>query len=307
MIRTDFEARIEQDAAGVITDWNAGGRTAVRVDARRGDRAAVEHAHPAAQSRAARSAACGRCSPPATEPPLAQGHGHPSRRPRVARRVRAVHADVSGVRRIVAIAQEIGVGQQMPTGLSLGPVRFDAILDQIEDACAVVDRAGNYRFVNNAFCRLFDRSRETLLGTNFKGNSGTDERIGTLREVYSKVWKTGIADQSVRVPNDDQRRREVARAVGVARSRRRRPADRVLDDHPRLHRAGDRAAGAGEGQGGGGKRQQGEERVPGEHEPRDPDADERHHRHDGAGARHRADAVPGRLPRRPSRRRPSRC
>src|SRR6185436_5373485 len=24
MIRTDFEARIEQDAAGVITDWNAG-------------------------------------------------------------------------------------------------------------------------------------------------------------------------------------------------------------------------------------------------------------------------------------------
>ena len=74
--------------------------------------------------------------------------------------------------------------------------RFDAILDEIEDACAVVDRAGNYRYVNNAFCRLFDRSRETLLGTNFKENSGTDERIVTLREVYSKVWKTGISEKA---------------------------------------------------------------------------------------------------------------
>ena len=30
-----------------------------------------------------------------------------------------------------------------------------------------------------------------------------------------------------------------------------------------------------------------QERVPRQHEPRDPHADERHHRHDGAGARHR--------------------
>ena len=34
-----------------------------------------------------------------------------------------------------------------------------------------------------------------------------------------------------------------------------------------------------------------QERVPGQHEPRDPHADERHHRHDRAGARHRADAT----------------
>ena len=34
----------------------------------------------------------------------------------------------------------------------------------------------------------------------------------------------------------------------------------------------------------------GEERVPGQHEPRDPDADERRHRHDRPAARHGADA-----------------
>jgi signal transduction histidine kinase len=32
--------------------------------------------------------------------------------------------------------------------------------------------------------------------TNFKENSGTDERIVTLREVYSKVWKTGIPEKA---------------------------------------------------------------------------------------------------------------
>ena len=39
-------------------------------------------------------------------------------------------------------------------------------------------------------------------------------------------------------------------------------------------------------QGGGGSGEQGQERFSGQHEPRDPDADERRHRHDGPGARH---------------------
>ena len=93
--------------------------------------------------------------------------------------------------RIEATAKEIAVQQQMPSGLSLGPVHFDAILDQIEDACAVVDRAGNYRYVNDAFCRLFGRSREQLLGTNFSRNAGTGSRVDRLREVCAQVWKTG--------------------------------------------------------------------------------------------------------------------
>jgi two-component system sensor histidine kinase/response regulator len=196
MNRTDFEARIEQDAAGVITAWNAaaehlfgwsraeaiGRPSNILIPARNRDR------HD--QSLRALLAAD-------------DGHEH-------SRRITAIHRDahellveitlsaqtVEGVRRIVAFAHEIGVAQQMPTGLSLGPVHFDAILDEIEDACAVVDRGGNYRYVNNAFCRLFDRSRETLLGTNFKENSGTDERIGKLREVYSKVWRTGIPEKA---------------------------------------------------------------------------------------------------------------
>ena len=50
-----------------------------------------------------------------------------------------------------------------------------------------------------------------------------------------------------------------------------------------------------------------QERVPRQHEPRDPDADERHHRHDRARARHRAHRRAARLPGARCRRRPTRC
>src|SRR5204863_8722514 len=103
---------------------------------------------------------------------------------------RSAHQSAEGWR-VEARVKEIAVQQQMPSGLSLGAVRFDAILDQIEDACAVVDRAGNYRYVNYAFSRLFGRSRESLLGTNFAGNAGTDSRVDRLRDVCAQVWKTG--------------------------------------------------------------------------------------------------------------------
>jgi len=93
--------------------------------------------------------------------------------------------------RIVMIAREIDLDHQFPKALELDAVRAEAILDQIEDACAVVDRAGQYRYVNDAFCRLFDRPRGELIGTSFKNNSGSEARVGKLREVYARVWRTG--------------------------------------------------------------------------------------------------------------------
>ena len=57
--------------------------------------------------------------------------------------------------------------------------------------------------------------------------------------------------------------------------------------------------------GGGGQPR--EERVPGEHEPRDPHADERHHRHDRACARHAAHDRRSASTSRPCVSRPTRC
>ena len=67
-------------------------------------------------------------------------------------------------------------------------------------------------------------------------------------------------------------------------------------DHPghlRTQAAGGRAAA---GQGGGGGGQPGQGRVPGQRQPRDPHAHERHPRHDRAGPRHAADRGPAAMP-----------
>ena len=87
-----------------------------------------------------------------------------------------------------------------------------------------------------------------------------------------------LADPQGRLPLLGQRRhRGAPRRVGPARG--------ILENHPRPHRSQERRIGprAGPRRGRGG--QPGQERVPRQHEPRDPHADERHHRHDGTPAR----------------------
>ena len=70
-------------------------------------------------------------------------------------------------------------------------------------------------------------------------------------------------------------------------------ADRLVPGHVRgeqspLH-------GSPGGARGGHRRRHGQERVPGQHEPRDPHAHERHHRHDGPAAGHRTRSGAGRV------------
>ncbi len=89
------------------------------------------------------------------------------------------------------IARPITHAEEPAWSPDAGDVRYREILDQIEDACAVVDLAGRYRFVNNAFCRLFGRSRDELIGTSFSENSKSDDRIAKLRGVYMEVYQTG--------------------------------------------------------------------------------------------------------------------
>ena len=184
------DARIEQDAQRTITQWNAGaeqlfGWTGAEAIGRKSD----------------------------TIIPVRNQRRHAeglqalftAGRPIDARRITVVHRDghefaanlaISIVKhpggdRAVAIARPITHAEESPSSPDAGDMRYREILDQIEDACAVVDLAGKYRFVNNAFCRLFGRSRDELIGTSFSENSKSDDRIATLRGVYMEVYKTG--------------------------------------------------------------------------------------------------------------------
>jgi PAS domain S-box-containing protein len=73
--------------------------------------------------------------------------------------------------------------------------RYLDILNQISDGCAVVDLRGNYLFVNDAFCQMYNYQRADLIGANFKNAIG-EERISTLRAMYTEVYRTGVASQA---------------------------------------------------------------------------------------------------------------
>jgi len=68
--------------------------------------------------------------------------------------------------------------------------RYQAILDQIEDGCFVVDLRGNYLFVNDAFCRMFGFSRQALLGGSFK-QFYNPARIRETHDIFGRVFRTG--------------------------------------------------------------------------------------------------------------------
>jgi PAS domain S-box-containing protein len=184
------DALIEQDGRGIITDWNAGAerlfgwtradavgmRSHIIIPARNRDR----------HDQGLRALF------------TADRRVH-------SRRITVLHRDAheftvdiaisiherDGEDRIVAVARQTAPGDEPAWSEDLGDVRYRAILDQIEDSCAVVDLAGRYRFVNNAFCRLFGRSREALIGTSFSDNSKSDDRTAKLRGVFSRVYQTG--------------------------------------------------------------------------------------------------------------------
>jgi PAS domain S-box-containing protein len=71
------------------------------------------------------------------------------------------------------------------------PLRYRAILDQIEDGCCVTDLRGYYLYVNDAFCRMFNYERSEIVGKSFSQSTG-EERVSKIFHVYSEVYRTGI-------------------------------------------------------------------------------------------------------------------
>ena len=64
------------------------------------------------------------------------------------------------------------------------------ILETIEDGYYELDLAGNFTFFNDALCRMYGRSREELMGMNYRQYLD-EEHIKILFQTYNKVYKTG--------------------------------------------------------------------------------------------------------------------
>ncbi len=65
-----------------------------------------------------------------------------------------------------------------------------AILNFLEEGYAELDLAGNYQWVNDAYCRTFDRTREEVLDPDYQ-KIAHNPVSADLRELFKTVYQTG--------------------------------------------------------------------------------------------------------------------
>ncbi|MGA2158200.1 MAG: PAS domain S-box protein [Dehalococcoidia bacterium] len=68
--------------------------------------------------------------------------------------------------------------------------RFRTILEEMNDSYFELDLAGNFTFVNNAFCRVLRVTREEVIGANFRSITILDE-INDILSQFVRVRETG--------------------------------------------------------------------------------------------------------------------
>src|SRR5215471_16329445 len=65
-----------------------------------------------------------------------------------------------------------------------------AILNYIEDGYTELDLQGNHQWVNDAYCRIFSRTREEVLDPSYQAITHRPVSVN-IRELFKKVYQTG--------------------------------------------------------------------------------------------------------------------
>ncbi|HLW77832.1 MAG TPA: PAS domain S-box protein, partial [Bryobacteraceae bacterium] len=95
-----------------------------------------------------------------------------------------------GSERLAIFVRDVTERRQLEAVLRETQERNRHILDHIEDGYCEVDLRGNFICVNDAYCRLFNRSKSDYESANYR-KFGEDKLNDQLREVFSRVFKTG--------------------------------------------------------------------------------------------------------------------
>ena len=102
----------------------------------------------------------------------------------------------AGICHIAAFIRDITDRKRTEEDLHESEERNRNILDHIEDGYCEVDLRGNYVFVNDAYCRMFNRSKDEVRGVSYKQLVGS-EHVSMLREIYQNIYNTGIPVRSL--------------------------------------------------------------------------------------------------------------
>jgi PAS domain S-box-containing protein len=109
---------------------------------------------------------------------------------------RLTSTEYRGKRATAGSFMDITERKQSEETLAKSEERYRTIMDETHDDYFEVDLAGNYTFVNDAFCRSVGYTAEELIGMNFKVTNVSDE-IERIYKAFHQVYLTGKAAKAI--------------------------------------------------------------------------------------------------------------
>jgi PAS domain S-box-containing protein len=97
------------------------------------------------------------------------------------------YGDVAGFR---CIGRDVTERVRQEEALKNTLERYRVLLEEIEEIYFEVDLSGNFTYVNDAACRTLRRSKEELIGMNYRCYIPEDE-IDGVYQAWNKVYRTG--------------------------------------------------------------------------------------------------------------------
>ena len=188
-----------------------------------------------------------------------------------------------------ALVVEVAERRRAEQALRESEERFRLMADSAPVIIFVTDPRFQCTFVNRTGAEFCGVPAEELHGDAWEGLIHPDD-LGRYLELRRSVVPGRAAGPGRAAAPPRRRRLSLDGDHRDAPLPPRRHLRRHRQHGGRHHRAQGGRGHAAAGQGGRRGGQPRQERVPRQHEPRDPHADERHHRHDRAGPGHRADA-----------------
>jgi PAS domain S-box-containing protein len=92
---------------------------------------------------------------------------------------------------LLVVATNINALKKAQQALRQNEEKYRDILENIEDAYYETDLPGNYIFFNEATCKHHGRTREELLGMNYRQHM-SPETVKKTKAIFTEVYRTGI-------------------------------------------------------------------------------------------------------------------
>lgn len=88
------------------------------------------------------------------------------------------------------VGRDITEHAQMDEALKQAAERCRSVLEDMDESYFEVDLSGNFTYVNDAACRQIRRSKEELIGMNYRCYI-PEEEIDSVYQTWNKVYRTG--------------------------------------------------------------------------------------------------------------------